>query len=294
MKKTIICILTILLFGSNLLYGQNTWILKSAHDSIPIPYAKITELTTQKWVSSDRNGELRLDMSLFPENATFGISAMGYADTLISIRLMKKSRLLLLEPRFVEMAEHQVFSTKLKKQITGDFNLPIILSKNPDRKKNPKTINRYAVYFEFEGKETRILSRLSLYLSELGDPNPKMTVRVLVSDEVKKPKEGNIYRISQFRDIRGKSNTLYEGKGYGWTALDLSADEFIIPGKYKGAFVVFDVVNHENEPYESLIIPFQNQSNQKITAAFFNSGGSIGTLNKRKDHFAVVLEYLIE
>ncbi|PZX47793.1 hypothetical protein [Algoriphagus chordae] len=294
MKRTIVCVLAILLFETNFLYGQEAWILKSNHDSVPISYAKITELTTQKWASSNPEGEFKMDMSLFPENATFSISAMGYADTLISKAIMKKSRLVLLEPRFIEMPEYQLNSKKLRKQVTGDFNLPITLSKNQDKKRNSTTINRYAVYFEFEGKQTRILSRLSLYLSELGDPNPKITVRVLVSDEVKKPKEGDIYRISQFRDIRAKSNTLYEGNGHGWNDLDLTADEFIIPGKYKGAFLVFDVVNQGNDPYESLVIPFQNQSNQKITAAFYNSGGSIGTLNKRKDHFAVVLEYLIE
>lgn len=294
MNKTYLFLFVILFACPNFLFGQQAWILRSADDNGSIPYAKITELNSQQWVSSDPNGEFRLDLSLFPNTAKFNISAMGYADTLISLDLLKKSKAILMEPRFVEMQEYLVASTKLKKHVIGDFDLPLSLATHTTQKRNASTTHRYAVYFEFPDKNTRILSRISLYLSELGDPDPKMTVRVLVSDEIRKPKEGNIYKSSSFRDIRGKANSLYEGKGFGWTQLDLSGDEFIIPGKYKGVFVVFDVVNHGEEPYKSLVIPFQNQSNEKIHAAFYNTGGSIGTLNKRNDHFAVVLEYLTE
>lgn len=294
MNKLIACLLIILIIGSIPLFGQETWVLKSADENVPVPYAKVTELNSQQWTSSNQQGEFYLDISLFPDDAKFSISAIGYADTLMPVGLLKKSRSLLLRPRFVEMEEHLVVSKTLKKHVVGDFDLPLSLSKAEGRKRNPITTNRYAVYFEFPGKKTKILSRISFYLTDLGDPDPKMTVRVLVSDDIKKPKEGDIHSISQFKDIRGQSHSLYEANGYGWTELDLSGDEIIIPEKYKGAFIVFDVVNEGQEPHKTMVIPFQNQSNEKIFAAFYNTGGSIGILNKRKDHFAVILEYFTE
>lgn len=294
MTKTITCFFIILFAGSEPLFGQETWVLKSVDENVPVPYAKVTELNSRQWTSSNPEGEFHLDTSLFSDDAKFSISAMGYADTIVSPDLMTKSRVLFLKPRFVEMEEHLVVSKALKKHVIGDFDLPLSLSKAEGRMRNPITTNRYAVYFEFPGKKTKILSRISFYLTDLGDSDPKMTVRVLVSDEIKKPKEGDIHAISQFKDIRGKSHSLYEANGYGWAELDLSGDEIIIPEKYRGAFIVFDVINEGEEPHKTMVIPFQNQSSEKIFAAFYNTGGSIGILNKRKDHFAVVLEYFTD
>ncbi|WP_339922271.1 hypothetical protein [uncultured Cyclobacterium sp.] len=277
-----------------MLQGQDTWLLKSAENNVPIPYAKVTEVNSLQWTSSNSQGEFQLDSSLFTDGATFSISAMGYGDTLVSLDRIKKSKLVLLRSRYVEMEEHLVVSKLLKKQEIGHLDLPFSFSKSEGRRQAPITTNRYAVYVEFPRKGTKLLSKLSYYLSELGDPNPTITLRVLVSDEIKKPKEGRIYRISQFKDIKFQSQSLYESQGYGWSEIDLSQDEIIIPEKYKGAFLIFDLMDKGKQIQESLVIPFQNKSREKLHAGFYQTSGILGVYNKNNDHFAVVLEYLTE
>lgn len=294
MNKIITCLLFFVLIGLEPLFGQDTWLLKSAEDNLPVPYAKITEVNSQQWTSSNSQGEFQLDIFMHPDHAMFAISAMGYADTLVSLDLLKKSQAVSLTPRFVEMEEHLVVSNALKKQVIGDPELPLSLSNSEGRKQNPTATHRYAVYVEFPGNGAKILAKLRFYLTEQGDPDPSITFRVLVSDKIKKPKEGRIYRISQFKDIKSQSQSLYEPQGYGWSEIDLSQDEIIVPERYKGAFLIFDVVDIGGGPPKTMVIPFQDKSTEKIYAGFYQTSGILGIFNKNRDHFAVVLEYLTE
>jgi hypothetical protein len=293
MKKAAFFFLVMLLSGLTSL-AQDNWFLKSAEEDAPVPYAKVTEIRSQQWTSSDNKGEFNLDVTLFPNDARFSISAMGYADTIVSLEVLKSSKQLLLKPHFVELEEHVVLSEALKRQVVGDYDLPLSLSKSGSRKHDPNTSHRYAVYVDLSGKGAKILSSLSFYLAEGGDPDPRFTVRVLVSDEVKTPKKGQIYRISQFKDIKVRSHSLHEAKGYGWSTIDLSTDEIVIPDKYKGAFLIFDVMDEGEGTQKSMVIPFQDQSREKLNAGFYQTSGVLGIYNKNRDHFAVVLEYLTE
>lgn len=254
----------------------------------------MTEIRSQQWTSSDNKGEFSLDATSFPGDARFSISAMGYADTIVSLEMLKGSKLLLLKPHFVDMEEHVVLSKALKRHVVGDHDLPLSLSKAEGRKHDLNTSHRYAVYVELSGKGAKILFSLSFYLAEGGDPDPRFTVRVLVSDEEKTPKRGHIYRISQFKDIKVRSHSLHEAKGYGWSTIDLSTDEIVIPDKYKGAFLIFDVMDEGEGTQKSMVIPFQDQSREKLNAGFYQTSGVLGIYNKNRDHFAVVLEYLTE
>lgn len=293
MIKAVFFFLAILLMGLTS-YAQDTWLLKSAEENFPVPYAKVTEIRSQQWTSSDNKGEFNLDVTLFPDDARFSISAMGYADTVVSLEMLKSSKLLLLKPHFVEMEEHVVLSKALKKHVVGNRDLPLSLSNAGGRKHNPNTSHRYAVYVDLLGKGAKILSSLSFYLAEGGDPDPRFTVRVLVSDEVKTPKKGQIYRISQFKDIKVRAPSLHEAEGYGWSTIDLSTEEIVIPDKYKGAFLIFDVMDEGEGTQKSMVIPFQDQSREKLNAGFYQTSGVLGVYNKNRDHFAVVLEYLTE
>lgn len=293
MKKGAFFFLAILLVGSTS-YAQNIWLLKSAEENVSVPYAKVMELRSQRWTSSDNKGEFNLDVTLFPDDARFSISAMGYADTVVSLEMLKSSKLLLLKPHFVELEEHVVLSKALKRHVVGDHDLPLSLSKGGSRKHDPNTSHRYAVYVEFSGKGAKILSSLSFYLTEGGDPDPRFTVRVLVSDEVKTPKRGQIYRIHQFKDIKVRSQSLHKAEGYGWSTIDLTTDEIVIPDRYKGAFLIFDVMDEGEGTQKAMVIPFQDQSREKLNAGFYQTSGVLGVYNKNRDHFAVVLKYLTE
>ena len=293
MKKAAFFFLVMLLSGLTSL-AQDNWFLKSAEEDVPVPYAKVTEIRSQQWTSSDNKGEFNLDVTLFPNDARFSISAMGYADTIVSLEMLKSSKLLLLKPQFVALEEHVVLSKALKRHVVGDHDLPLSLSKAGSRKRDPNTSHRYAVYVEFSGKGAKILSSLSFYLTEGGDPDPRFTVRVLVSDEVKTPKRGQIYRIHQFKDIKARSQSLHEANGFGWTTIDLSTDEIVIPDRYKGAFLIFDVMDEGEGTQKAMVIPFQDQSREKLNAGFYQTSGVLGVYNKNRDHFAVVLKYLTE
>src|SRR5690606_26161590 len=294
MKKVLAVIFVVITALHKQLLGQETWILKSAEDNGPIPYAKITEFESQLWTSSDLWGKFKLDLSTFPDHARFNISVMGHADTTVSVGMLRKNTVLLLRPSYVELAEYLVKSKRLEKHNIGDFDLPLSLSKKEGQKADPRTTNRYAVYVDFPGKKKRILPRLHFYLTDRGDPDVKFTLRVLVSNEIKKPKEGRIYSIRQFKDIKSWPHSLYESEGYGWTAIDLSQNEIIIPGKYKGAFLIFDVVDEGRESQKSMVIPFQDKSRENLHAGFYQTSGILGIYDWNSDHFAVVLEYLTE
>lgn len=292
MKKAAFLFLMLLIGSTS--YAQDTWLLKSAEENIPVTYAKVMEIRSQKWTSSDNKGEFNLDVTLFPDDARFSISAMGYADTVVSLEMLKSSKQLLLKPHFVEMEEHVVLSKALKRHVVGDHDLPLSLSKAGSRKQDPNTSHRYAVYADLSGKGAKILSSLSFYLAEGGDPDPRFTVRVLVSDVIKTPKKGQIYRINQFKDIKAHSLSLHEAEGYGWSTIDLSTDEIVIPDRYKGAFLIFDVMDEGEGAQKSMVIPFQDQSRERLNAGFYQTSGVLGIYNKNRDHFAVVLEYLPE
>lgn len=271
---------------SHCLYSQQTWSLRSENGDT-IRFAKVIVLNSQNWTSSDHNGQFSMDLSEIGNDQFFNVSATGFIDTTFSYNDLKSSTTLYLQPQIFEMEEFVVTSKISKPYSVGDRELPLERSNKPSSDRSYTA--RYASFIQFKGNKTRLLSRLSFFLSENGDKDVEFVLRVMVSDEIGKPKEGRTYDPSQFRDIN-KDPMVFSTNSYGWSEIDLEDKEIAVQGKYNGAFLIFDVL----QPINNMVIPFQDESNEKQYAGFYQPGGRIGIFDKKKDHFAVVVDYLME
>lgn len=281
-----------LLSISPCLYGQQAWQLMSTEGD-PVSFAKITVLNSEDWFSSDQNGKFSLNLTQYGKNEIFNISATGYLEGTFSWNDLKKDTVLYLNTQYFDLEEVVVLSNSLKSYTIGNRSLPISISRNK-REKRKAGIMRYASFFEMKGNETKLLSGLSLYLSENGDKNIEFTLRVMVSDKVRNLKKGKIYQVAEFQDLYNKP-LLCRLENYGWTKIDLEDKEIVIPGRYKAIFLIFDLVKPKNKKTElSMVIPFQRESNENQYPGFYFPGGAIGIFDTKKEHFAVVLNYLSE
>lgn len=210
------------------LYSQQTWNLRS-EEGDTIRFAKVMVLNNQNWTSSDQNGRFSLDMLKFGKDHLFNVSATGFVDTNFSYNDLKTSSTIYMKPQIFDMEEFVVASKILKPHSVGARELPIERSNKPSSNRN--YITRYASYIQFKGNKTKLLSKLSFFLSENGDKDVEFVLRVMVSDEIGKPKEGRTYDPSQFRDIN-RDPMVFSTNRYGWSEIDLEGKEIAIPGKY--------------------------------------------------------------
>jgi hypothetical protein len=284
----------LLLLGPSL-FGQQTWNLLS-EEGDTVRFAKIIVLNSSYWTSSDQNGQFSMDLSEIGEDQFFNVSATGFFEMTFSYKDLEKASTLYLKPQLFDLEEFVLTSKRLKFNRVGDKDLPLEnkSEKSPTQNKQRNDVMRYASYFQLKGNKPKVISKISFYLSENGDKELEFVLRVLVSDEVDKPKEGIIYKVGQFRDIY-KEPKVFSTSDYGWTEIDLEDKEITVPGQYKGAFLIFDVIKPKNSDRgQHMVIPFQDGSSEKQYAGFYLPSGIMGIYNKNRDHFAVVLDYLTE
>ncbi|UCS95412.1 hypothetical protein KZP23_10550 [Echinicola marina] len=290
---TSLFLLVLYLLPQTNVYAQQI-LLKSAKDSSNIPFAVFAIPEMEIWRTTNERGAINLDINTLNNKEYIYISALGYQDSTISVSEFNGDKnTIFLHEKMVNMPSVTIESEKLVSNTIGDEHLPIATSGANTTTAEGANPYRYASYVQFRKRNTKLLSTLWVYLSKNGDRNISITLRVLVSDKVNNPKEGLLYDVSDFYDIIYKNAYPIKLTNYGWNKIDLEKFNIRIPANYKGVFLIFDVVNLDKDKRNNLIIPFQDKSKESLSAAiYWTKTGKIGVLDKRRDHFAVKLEYL--